>query len=147
MERRVVANRWASEIWLPVAVIEHEGEAGDAPLLVERDDKHERWLHPGFSVSLHRDEAEGYYLNLTTETPFAFVEWEAIDGGAIPRWVTLSYNEAARRMDGGAQVEGVPMPADWLPWVAEFTQTHFQPPKKKERIRPPSFKGARRDEP
>ena len=24
-----------------------------------------RWLHPGFTVELFRDEAEGYYLNLT----------------------------------------------------------------------------------
>jgi hypothetical protein len=145
MERRVIANRWASEAWLPIAVIEAEAP-GNEPALVMRDDTREQWLHPGFSVSLHRDEAEGYYLNLSTDTPYAFVEWEAEDGGAVPRWVTLSYNEAARRMDGGAQVEGVPMPADWLPWVAEFTQVHFQPPKKKERIRPPSFKGARRDE-
>ncbi|MEY2897603.1 MAG: hypothetical protein RL669_1872 [Pseudomonadota bacterium] len=146
MERRAIANRWVSEVWTPVAVIEQEGDEGGAPVLVERDEARERWLHPGFSVGLFRDEAEGYYLNLTTDTPFAFVEWEAREDGAVPLWVTLSYNEAARRMDGGALVEGVPMPPDWLPWVAEFTETHFKPPKKKERIRPPSFKGARRDE-
>jgi hypothetical protein len=147
MERRTIANRWASEMWLPVAVLEHEAPAGTEAVLVMRDEAREQWLHSGFSVTLFRDEAEGYYLNLTTDTPFAFVEWELTEGGAIPRWVTLSYNEAARRMDGAAQVDGVPMPADWLPWVADFTQTHFQPPKKKERIRPPSFKGAHRDEP
>jgi hypothetical protein len=145
MERRIIANRWASEMWVPIAVLEPEG-SGDEPVLVMHDETRQQWLHPGFSVSLHRDEAEGYFLNLTTDVPYAFVEWAETESGAAPRWVTLSYHEAARRMDAGAQVEGVPMPPDWLPWVAEFTQTHYQPPKKKDRIRPPSFKGARRDD-
>jgi hypothetical protein len=147
MERRLLQSRWATEVWSPVDVVEQVGDESVAPELLEQSETRQRWLHPGFLVELFRDEAEGYYLNLTTERPFAFVEWEMVDGSARPRWVTLSYHEAARRMDGGAQVDGVPMPDAWLPWLAAFTQEHLQLPKKKERIRPASFRGAKRDAP
>jgi hypothetical protein len=142
--KRIVDNPWTSAIWLPIAVIEREG-AREAPILLERNAVGEEWLHLGFEVELNRTEAEGYYLNLTTDQPVAFVEWELTEWGAEPRWVTLSYHEAARRMDGGAQVEAVPIPSEWLPWVAAFTQQHLQVPEKKRRPSPASFQGAKRD--
>jgi hypothetical protein len=147
MERRVIAHRWASDAWAPVAVYDDDDAPAAAAVVRRIDDPlRELWLHTGLEVTLHRDEAEGYYLNLTTAAPYAFVEWESTERGGVPRAVTLSYNEAARRMDGAAQVDGVPMPAPWLPWVAQFTQDHYQPEASKKRIRPPSFKGARRDD-
>ena len=106
--KRIVDNPWTSEIWVPVAVIERDGARDQAPILLERNAAGEQWLHLGFEVELNRTEAEGYYLNLTTEQPVAFVEWELTETGADPKWVTLSYHEAARRLDGGAQVEAVP---------------------------------------
>lgn len=149
MERRSIVNRWASERWLPVAVVERdEGAAGDAePILIDQGQDFQRWLHVGFRAELFRDEAEGYYLNLSTDQPYVFVEWEMRSEMAVPRWITLSYHEAARRMDGGAQVDGVPVPFEWLPWVAEFTQQHLQiPEKRRQRIKAASFNGARRDD-
>lgn len=142
--KRIIDNPWTSAIWVPIAVIEREG-AREAPILLERNAAGEEWLHLGFEVELNRTEAEGYYLNLTTDQPVAFVEWELTEWGAEPRWVTLSYHEAARRLDGGAQVEAVPMPSEWLPWVAAFTQQHLQVPEKKRRPSPASFRGAKRD--
>ena len=143
--KRIVDNPWTSEIWVPVAVIERDGARDQAPILLERNAAGEQWLHLGFEVELNRTEAEGYYLNLTTDQPVAFVEWELTESGADPKWVTLSYHEAARRLDGGAQVEAVPMPSEWLPWVAAFTQQHLQVPEKKRRPAPASFLGAKRD--
>ena len=146
MAKHLIDNPWASEIWVPVAVIERDGARDEAAVLLERNTAGEQWLHLGFEVELNRTEAEGYYLNLTTDQPVAFVEWELTEIGAEPRWVTLSYHEAARRLDGGAQVEAVPMPSEWLPWVAAFTQQHLQiPEKKKRRHAPASFLGAKRD--
>ncbi len=143
--RRIVDNPWTSAIWVPIAVIEREGARSEGPILLERNEAGEQWLHLGFEVELNRTEAEGYYLNLTTDQPVAFVEWELTDMGAEPRWVTLSYHEAARRLDGGAEVEAVPMPGDWLPWLAAFTQQHLKAPEKKRRPAPASFLGAKRD--
>jgi hypothetical protein len=146
MGRTVLENRWATERWAPCAVIEDDPAGPRAPYCLETGPAGDRWLHPGFTVALYTDEAEGYWLNLTAPTPFVFVNWELVDGTGIPRSVTVSYHEAARQMDGGAEVEGVPLPADWLPWIAAFTDRHYRPEVKKPRARPPSFKGARRDE-
>ena len=83
---------------------------GAEPRLLAEDSEHAQWLHPGFAIELHRDEADGYYLNLTTETPYVFVNWRMVDDRAVPKIVTVSYHEAGRMMDGGEQVDGVPLP-------------------------------------
>jgi hypothetical protein len=142
MERRALANRWQSETWHPVAVV--PDEPGAAPRVVLEEEGRTQWLHPGFEVVLHRDEAEGYYLNLTAGQPYMFVMWRMDDELAVPKIVTPSYNEAARMMDGGAQVDGVPLPEELAAWLAEYVDATYRPEPKK-RARPPSFKGARRD--
>ena len=111
--RRFVDNPWTPEIWVPIAVIERAGSRTEMPILLERTEAGEEWLHLGFEVELNRTEAYGYYLNLTTDRPVAFVEWERTDSGAQPRWVTLSYDEAARRLDGGGTRRGSATNAEW----------------------------------
>ena len=63
-----------------------------------------------------------------------------------PVEATLSYHEASRWMDGGERVDAVLLPDDLRPWLAAYVAQHYRPEPKKKRIRPPSFKGARRDE-
>jgi len=146
MERTALRNRWQSESWKPAAVVpDRELQGSPARLLLEEGTR-VQWLHPGFVLRLYTDEAEGYYLNLYSPSAFIFVGWEERDGLGVPTIVTASYNEAARMMDGGANVDGVPMPAEWIPWLADFVRMHYRPETKKKGIRPPSFKGARRDE-
>jgi hypothetical protein len=144
MERRALANRWQSEVWQPVAVVPDEPDAG-APRVILDEAGCTQWLHPGFEIVLHRDEAEGYYLNLTAAAPCMFVMWRMDDDRAAPKIVTPSYHEAARMMDGGAQVDGVPLPTELAAWLAEYVDANYRPEPKK-RARPPSFKGARRDD-
>jgi hypothetical protein len=99
---------------------------------------------------VHRDEGEGYYLNLESPEPSIFVKWRlkesSYEGGvqkvgkpeAIA--ISLSYNEAGRWLDAGEPVDRVLMPAEMLPWLAEFTQLHYEPEgKKKKRGPKPSF--------
>jgi hypothetical protein len=143
MERRALASRWQSETWQPVAVVPDEPGAVAREILAEGG--RTQWLHPGFEIVLHRDEAEGYYLNLTTSQPYMFVMWRMEDDLAVPKIVTPSYHEAARMMDGGAQVDGVPLPEELAPWLAAYVDANYRPESKK-RARPPSFKGARRDD-
>jgi hypothetical protein len=52
--------------------------------------------------------------------------------------VTASYDEASRWMDGGAQVDPVPMPPPLVAWVSAFVAEHYKPEPKK-RLRPRSF--------
>lgn len=141
MERRtVVSGRWESQRWEAVGVVP---DPGGAPHVILEEPTRVQWLHPGHAVTLYRDEAEGYYLNLSTATPYVFVMWREEDGEGVPKIVTVSYNEAGRMLDGGESVDGVPMPAEMASWVAAFADEHYRPEPKK-RIRPPSFKGARR---
>src|SRR6266705_2759444 len=116
------------------------------PRALLQDESRAQWLHPGFKLELFRDEAEGYYLNLSSHKPFVFVNWLEEEGAGVPKAVTVSYNEAARLMDAGARVDGVPMPPQWIPWLAEYVERNYKPEPKK-RSRPPSFKGAKRDDP
>ena len=146
MERTAVQNnRWQSEKWEPIGVLPDAPGDGTAPRLLHEDARSARWLHPGFTLELFHDESEGYYLNLASPQPFVFVSWLDESGTGVPKLVTVSYNEAARMMDGGARVDGVPMLAEWIPWLEEYVRKHYKPEPKKQRIRPPSFKGARRD--
>ena len=67
-----------------------------------RQDDIEQWLHPGFELALHRDEIEGYYLNVSSGSPRVFVLWRMEDGAAaLPLQVTASYDEGGRWLDGG----------------------------------------------
>ena len=143
MERRALASRWQSETWQPVAVVPDRAAGG--PRVIAAEAERTQWLHPGFEVVLHRREAEGYYLNLTADRPYMFVMWRMDGARGVPEIVTPSYDEAARMMDGGAQVDGVPLPAALVSWLAAYVDANYRPEPKK-RVRPPSFKGARRDE-
>ena len=53
---------------------------------------------------------------------------------------TLSYNEAARRMDGGEQVERASAWPDLAAWLTEYVAANYKPEPKRRR-KPDSFKG------
>lgn len=142
-----LANRWQSERWEPVAVEIAEGESIAAGLPpVALDSSRMRWRFEGHAIELHRSEGEGYFLNTTSAEPKVFVMWrqreDAADDQALPpikpEMVTVSYNEAARLMDGGERVEAVPMPAAILEWMTPFVAEHYKPePRKKVRRNDP----------
>jgi len=137
MQRRVTRNRWQSEIWEPWSIVPGFAEADAARMLVERPEL-QQWLYPGFKLELHRDEAEGYYLNVSTDKPRVFVLWRMDGEVGVPLAVTASYNEGGRWLDGGNSVDGVPMPPEVFAWVGEFVEKNYRPEPKK-RIKPRSF--------
>jgi hypothetical protein len=126
-----LANRWQSERWEPVAV---ELEASSSPASANRiaaDATGARWRFAGLWVELHPSEAEGYHLNITSPEPKVFVMWRAAESGvepaAFPVVVTVSYSQAARMLDGGEQVDALPLPAPMLGWMAPFVAAHYVP--------------------
>ena len=137
MQRRALQNRWQSEVWEPLGVILNHAGTGAPSVLVEEGGV-AQWLHPGFELKLFRDEAEGYYLNVSSDEPRVFVMWRMEDAFAVPKFVTVSYNEAGRLMDGGEQVETVAMPAELMAWVGGYVEENYRPEVKK-RNRPKSF--------
>ena len=68
------------------------------------------------------------------------------DGGdppVFPVIVTVSYNEAARMLDGGERVDAVPLPAGIRAWMEPFVAEHYKPePRKKVRRNDPFADGA-----
>ena len=133
MQRTLLKNRWASEQWETTGVVRDIGEAGAAPRVIVEREGCSQFLFGGFRLTLTRDEAEGYYLNLTSPEPKVFVLWRPHDGIARPERMTVSYGEGTRWADSGEQVDGVAIPSDLLPWMARFVEAHYkpEPPKKK----------------
>jgi hypothetical protein len=142
MQRRAVQSRWVDCVWEPWSVLRAEGNAslleGEPRALVE-DKGVAQWLHPGFKLVLHKDECEGYYLNVTARDPRVFVLWRMEEERALPLEVTASVEEAGRWLDGGHSVDGVAMPAEIFAWVGAYVEANYRPEPKK-RIKPRSFK-------
>lgn len=122
--------------------------AAPAPQCVERSDDHSLWLHTGHQVTLHRDDVEGYHLNLSTEQPCFWVMWRADpviaedgteDTVAVPQIVTLSYHDAGRWLDAQEHVDRVDAPPEVVVWLRAFTDALYQP-EPKRRKRPDSFR-------
>jgi hypothetical protein len=158
-ERTTLANRWVSERWEPVAVVPpvvptpSAGAPGaPTPVKISDEPSGTRWRFDGHAFELHPTEAEGYYLNLVAPDPKAFVMWRMTETAAIRRCfviVTVSYNEAARMLDGGERVDAVPLPAGIRTWMEPFVAEHYKPePKQRVRRNDPladgSFRRGRR---
>ena len=149
MERIALDNRWTSEQWRPAAVEAVGPGRGSAlaPVCIEDTPERTQWKFAGREIELHPSEAEGYFLNVSSESPVVFVMWRTSDDGAVPPAepfiVTLSYNEAGRFMDGGERVDPVPMSPEIREWLAAYVAVHYKPePKKKARRNDPFADGA-----
>ena len=138
MQKRPINNRWQSEVWGPVAVFADTLRDNEPEQIAESDGV-ERWVFHGLHLTLRREEAEGYYLNISTQQPRVFVLWQIDDDRGVPQQVTASYNDACTWMDAGEQVDSVAMPPDVYDVVSAFARQHYRPEPKK-RIRPRSFR-------
>ena len=167
MRKQKMDNPWVSHRWFPQEVLPDFGQFENiTPNSItgkfhERDADSETWLFTGFELDLFQDESEGYYLNTSATTPCWFVMWRLeedidryIDAAsvqlakadtaiAVPHRICVSYNEAARLLDGGESVDTVPMSQEHAAWLQEYVDEHYRPEPKK-RHKPASFKGAQR---
>ena len=137
MERRSIDNRWQSEVWQPVAVVDDVSSIGEMGPISDRDGV-QQWVFRGLQLTLRQEEAEGYYLNISTQEPRVFVMWRLDDDRAVPQQISASYNDACTWMDAGAQVDSFAMPPDLYDVVSAFARQHYRP-EPKQRIRPRSF--------
>ncbi len=159
MRKEFIDNPWQSYRWTLDEVVFDIGQfshktpdyvlSNRPATCMRRDDKSEQWLFTGFELELFKDEAEGYYLNATSTNPAWFVMWRLEDHPdrddpiAVPHFLSVSYNEAGRLLDGGETVENVPLDSETSAWLSNFVQENYKPEPKK-RARPASFKGAYR---
>lgn len=146
-------SRWMPSRWvLADVVLQSELGLPDAENTAQRiEDAQvpdgpgvEHWVFPGMVVELFRDDAEGYFLNLSTERPAVWVMWRPDESGAeqalpAPQIVTLSYTDAGRWLDAQERVDQVPATQAMVDWLRAFVAEHYQPEVKRRR-RPDSFK-------
>lgn len=167
MRKHNLDNPWVSYRWAPQEVLPDFGQYGAQSnqsitgQFLGKDPEGESWLFTGFELNLFLDEAEGYYLNVSATKPCWFVMWRLeedieryIDSQslemaksestiAVPHRICVSYNEAARLLDGGESVDTVPMNNEHASWLQDYVNEHYRPEPKK-RHKPASFKGAER---
>ena len=137
MQRRAVQNRWIDCVWEPWSVLAGHGQG--EPRLLVGDERLAQWLHPGFTLLLHKDETEGYYLNVSGPAPSVFILWRMDGESALPLDATVSSEEAGRWLDGGHSVDRVAMPPEIFAWVGDYVEHNYRP-EPKTRIKPRSFK-------
>ena len=153
MQRTPLENRWSSERWDPVSVLPVPADAAPPrpPVCVRDDAQCTQWRFHGHTLELHRSEAEGYHLNLVAPDPKVFVAWrthdDPVEPPVFPVIVTVSYNEAARMMDGGERVDAVPLPDAIRELMVPFIAEHYKPePRRKVRRNDPfAHDASRRD--
>lgn len=141
MEREANPNEYEAWRFAPVEVVAHEEAFGEKPRILRDDGKRQRTLHPGFMLELYPDQAEGYYLNLSSGHPVWFVVWRIDDDDpsrAWPETVSVSYNEAGRWLDAQERVDNVPLAPSLVTWLQSYTDAHYRP-EPKQRRRPQSF--------
>ena len=136
--------RWQPWRWTLAEVVPQEPGFGDRPRCLRESEDESLWLYPDWAVELFTDDAEGYWLNVTSPTPAYFVLWrmsEPEDGSAplaVPQAVSLSYHDAGRWLDAQEKVDQVPAPAEVVAWMASFIDAHWTV-EAKRRKRPDSF--------
>ena len=141
MDRETHPNQWEAWRFRLADVVPHEDAFGIAPRVLRDDGRLQRTLYPNFQLELFRDEAEGYYLNLTSGAPVWFVMWRIDDedpSRAWPETVSLSYTEAGRWLDAQERIDNVPLAGELVAWLQAYTDEHYRPEPKKRR-RPQSF--------
>ncbi|HTQ76511.1 MAG TPA: DUF3305 domain-containing protein [Burkholderiales bacterium] len=138
MQRRLTGGRWPAEVWEAVGAIPGFATGESAHRIVASGGA-EQWLYPDLELLLRKADADGYYLNVSTKEPKIFVMWREQDGRGVPSHVTVSYSEASCWMEGGEQVDPVPMPPELYAWVGEFVEKYYRP-EPKRKIRPQSFR-------
>src|SRR5215471_16030266 len=142
IERAPIANRWVSEQWRISAVEPETIES--APSFCRLEDRAgvARWRCSGFAIELTRSESEGYFLNITAPEPKAFVlcRMDEPEPASDPELklrahvITVSYNEGARFLDGGEQVDAVALHPAILEWMRPFVSENYRPePRRKVR--------------
>jgi hypothetical protein len=140
------ASRWQPWRWELADVVLHEPGFGSEPRLLYKNESTQRWMHGGLKVELFTDDAEGYYLNATTDVPSWFVLWRMDDEANVadepiprPVVVSLSYYDAGRWLDAQETVEQVAAPAPVVQWLQAFVD-EYHVVELKRRKRPESFK-------
>lgn len=150
-EKRV--KSWISYEW-EVAAILSDKEGPDfleGPITIRESAQTSQYLWKGLKIKLYVDAAEGYWYNLLSDVPYAFIvcELDTVDDDAIPipHLVTISQDEAGAHLETDSLVMSGPLPADIRDSAEQFVVNNYIPQVKKKRKRRDWYKESLRNQP
>jgi len=104
--------------------------------VIHSDDQRTETLWPGFSLVLHKDNADSYWYNLTAASPSLFVIChEDEEYELVPVHISANYDEAGAHMEADDIVFSAPMPPEIYQWVERFVLENYVPEKPRKRKR------------
>jgi hypothetical protein len=120
---------WLCDSWrVTGVVVQQQRTAPVRGKLVHSGTGEDDFLWSGFPVHLYQDETESYYLNLLSKNPSLYVICYR-NGQGIPEpfLVSASFDVAHAYLEGEAEVEAVPMPPEFYPWIERYVISHYFP--------------------
>ena len=129
---------WDTGEWEVIGVVaaQRSAEGVVSQTLVREEPGEKQYIWRGYDLKLFRDAADGYYHNLMSENPKAFVVCQRNERQSLePFLVTVSYDEAAAHMEVDEEVFSVPLPPELYRFVEHFVLAHYVPEKRKKRRR------------
>lgn len=135
--RRAPAEQvWRGDNWrVSGVVVNSQPTAKTATgVLLRSSDDGDEYLWGGFSIRLHKDEAESYYHNLMSSRPRLFVISTPNERGKlVPFKVSASFDEAHAYFESDLQT--VAMPPELYAWIEHYVLAHYVPEQKLKRKR------------
>ena len=93
----------------------------------------------GLKLRLFADSSEGYWYNLLSDVPYAFVlcEYDSEDEQQVPVPITVTVNqdEAGGHLESDNLVVSSPLPAEIRDAVEKFVVDNYVPEKRRKRKR------------
>ncbi len=135
-----IFNGWETIQWELAAVLsDPDGPKSlQGPITLRESDDHAQYMWKGLQLKLYVDACEGYWFNLMSETPFAFVICEQdLDENEppLPLLISVSQDEAGAHLETDSLVLSGPLPPDIRDRTEEFVVNHYVPEAKKKRKR------------
>lgn len=134
-------NSWTAYQWELAAILsDSEGpETLQGPITIKASRTTSQYMWKGLKIRLYVDAAEGYWYNLLSDVPYAFVvcQTDATDDEEvpIPLLVTVSQDEAGAHLETDSIVLSGPLPVDIRDSTEEFVVNNYVPQTKKKRKR------------
>ncbi len=136
-----VVNGWSTRQWGLAAILsDSDGPKSlEGPILIKKNQSSAQYLWKGLRLSLYLDAAEGYWYNLLSEKPYAFVICAADDVDEdevpVPYLIAASQDEAAAHLEMDYLVLSGPLPTDIRDEIEQYVVNNYVPQIKKKRKR------------
>ena len=118
----------------------------EGPIMLRESKSGSQYMWKGLKLKLFADSAEGYWYNLLSDTPYAFVlcEYDTEDEQEvpIPILVTANQDEAGGHLEADNLVLSGPLPVDIRDAVEKFVVENYVPEERRKRKRRNWFKEA-----